>query len=86
MSGVIYYHHYDREEIKNIIKEAIAEYEAEKSSGGVGTFKEKHTDEVAEYLKMNFIEEIFRLEGYEKAKQVANSIGVKIPYWMEVRK
>lgn len=86
MSGVIYYHHYDKEEIKNIIKEAIAEYEAEKKSNGVADFKKKTIDEVEEYLKMNFVEEMFHLEGYEKAKQAANSLGVRIPHWMEKRK
>lgn len=79
MSKVIYC--YDREEIKDIIKEAIAEYEAEKKPGGI-----KSVDEVEEYLKRHFVEEMFLLEGYERAKQAANSLGVKIPHWMEKRK
>jgi hypothetical protein len=86
MSGILYYHHYDKEEIKNIIKEAIAEYEAEKKSNGVADFKKKSIDEVEEYLKMSFVEEMFLLEGYEKAKQAANSLGVRIPHWMRKRK
>ena len=81
MSGIIYYHHYDREEIKSIIKEAIAEYEAEKKSNGTEAF----TNEMEECFKMDFVEEVFRLKGYEKAKQAANRLGVKIPYWMEGR-
>jgi low affinity Fe/Cu permease len=86
MSGILYYHHYDKEEIKNIIKEAIAEYEAEKKSNEVVGFKKKSIDEVEEHLKMTFVEEMFLLEGYEKAKQAANSLGVRIPHWMRKRK
>ena len=78
MSKVIYC--YDREEIKDIVKEAIAEYEAEKKFSGI-----KSIDEVEEYLKRHFVEEMFLLEGYEKAKQAANSLGVKIPHWMRKR-
>ena len=85
MSGVIYYHHYDREDIKSIIKEAIAEYETEKKFKKAEISKKKPVDEVEEYLKIHFVEEVFRLEGYEKAKRVANSLGVRIPYWMEDR-
>lgn len=84
MGGIMYYH-YDKEEIKNIIKEAIAEYETEKKSNGIANFKKKTIDEVEEYLKMNFVEEMFHLEGYERAKQAANSLGVRIPHWMEKR-
>ena len=86
MSGIIYYYPYDKEDTKNIIKEAIAEYEAEKKSNGIAEFKKKSIDEVEEYLKMSFVEEMFLLEGYEKAKQAANSLGVKIPHWMRKRK
>lgn len=83
MSKVIYC--YDREEIKYIVKEAIAEYEAEKKFNEIKTLKKNPVDEVEEYLKVHFVEEVFRLEGYEKAKRVANSLGVRIPYWMEAR-
>lgn len=79
MSKVIYC--YDREEIKDIVKEAIAEYELGKKFNVT-----KPVDEVEEYLKRSFVEEMFLLEGYEKAKQAANSLGVKIPHWMEKRK
>lgn len=79
MSKVIYC--YDREEIKDIVKEAIAEYELGKKFNVT-----KPVDEVEEYLKRNFVEEMFLLEGYEKAKQAANSLGVKIPHWMRKRK
>lgn len=78
MSKVIYC--YDREEIKDIVKEAIAEYELGKKFNVT-----KPVDEVEEYLKRSFVEEMFLLEGYEKAKQAANSLGVKIPHWMEKR-
>lgn len=78
MSKVIYC--YDREEIKDIVKEAIAEYELGKKFNVT-----KPVDEVEEYLKRNFVEEMFLLEGYEKAKQAANSLGVKIPHWMRKR-
>lgn len=84
MSKVIYC--YDREEIKDIVKEAIAEYEAEKKFNEVIDFKKKSIDEVEEYLKVHFVEEMFHLEGYERAKQAANSLGVRIPHWMEKRK
>lgn len=86
MSGIIYYYPFDKEEIKSIIKEAIAEYEAEKKFNEVTDFKKKSIDEVEEYLKVHFVEEMFLLEGYEKAKQAANSLGVRIPHWMEKRK
>lgn len=79
MSKVIYC--YDREEIKDIVKEAIAEYETEKKFSGI-----KSVDEVEEYLKRHFVEEMFLLEGYERAKQAANSLGIRIPHWMEKRK
>ena len=78
MSKVIYC--YDREEIKDIVKEAIAEYELGKKFNVT-----KPVNEIEEYLKRNFVEEMFLLEGYEKAKQVANSLGVKIPHWMRKR-
>lgn len=78
MSKVIYC--YDREEIKDIVKEAIAEYELGKKFNVT-----KPVDEVEEYLKRNFVEEMFLLEGYERAKQAANSLGVKIPHWMRKR-
>lgn len=78
MSKVIYC--YDREEIKDIVKEAITEYELGKKFNVT-----KPVDEVEEYLKRNFVEEMFLLEGYEKAKQAANSLGVKIPHWMRKR-
>lgn len=79
MSKVIYC--YDRKEIKDIVKEAIAEYELGKKFNVT-----KPVDEVEEYLKRNFVEEMFLLEGYEKAKQAANNLGVKIPHWMRKRK
>ena len=86
MSGILYYYPYSKEDTKNIIKEAIAEYEAEKKFNEVIDFKKKPIDEVEEYLKVHFVEEMFHLEGYERAKQSANSLGVRIPHWIEKRK
>ena len=36
-------------------------------------------------MKLECVEEEFRIGGYERAKELARRLGVKIPFWMEDR-
>ena len=80
MSGVIYY--YDEKDIKLIVKEAIYEYEVEnKRREYEDTIIKNHR----ERMKLECVEEEFRIGRYEQAKELARRLGVKIPFWMEDR-
>lgn len=80
MSKVIYC--YDREEIKDIVKEAIAEYEVENKRR---EYEDTIIKNYRERMKLECVEEEFRIGGYERAKELARRLGVKIPFWMEDR-
>lgn len=59
----------NKNELKALIKEAIAEYEREK----------------AHDVKTEFIERIYREFGYKEAKNMARQLDIRLPYWMEHR-
>ena len=80
MSKVIYC--YDREEIKDIVKEAIAEYEVENKRR---EYEDTIIKNYRERMKLECVEEEFRIGGYKRAKELAKHLGVRIPYWMEDR-
>lgn len=80
MSKVIYC--YDREEIKDIVKEAIAEYEVENKRR---EYEDTIIKNYRERMKLECVEEEFRIGGYKRAKELARRLGVKIPFWMEDR-
>ena len=80
MSGVIYY--YDEKDIKRIVKEAIYEYEVENKRR---EYEDTIIKNYRERMKLECVEEEFRIGDYERAKELAKHLGVRIPYWMEDR-
>lgn len=77
MGGIIYC--YDEKDIKRIVKEAIYEYEVEN--------KRKECEDAIiksyrERMKLECIEEEFRIGGYRRAKELAKRLGIEMPFWM----
>lgn len=80
MGEVIYC--YDEKDIKRIVKEAIYEYEVENKRR---EYEDTIVKNYRERMKLECVEEEFRIGGYKRAKELARRLGVEIPFWMEDR-